>query len=37
MTDQDVIDYLSQNPDFFNRNPGLIDQIRCPVSKALSV
>ena len=26
MTDQDVIDYLSQNPDFFNRNPGLIDQ-----------
>ena len=30
MTDQDVIDYLSQNPDFFNRNPGLIDQIQVP-------
>lgn len=30
MTDQDVIDYLTQNPDFFSRNPGLIDQIQVP-------
>jgi len=30
MTDQDVIDYLKANPDFFSRNPGLIDQIKVP-------
>ena len=30
MNDQDVIDYLKAQPDFFSRNPGLIDQLQVP-------
>lgn len=30
MNDQDVLDYLKANPDFFSRNPSAIDQIKVP-------
>lgn len=35
MTDQDIIQYLSEHPDFFARNPGLLDSIQIPSAQGV--
>lgn len=35
MNDQDIIDYLSDHPDFFARNPGLLDSIQVPSAQGV--